>query len=202
MVSLQAKSPGQFDAHYPLDETIDVNPCVDGEQNVYPAVFLCQSKITGEIDAYSILDRLPPLVLKQNATFHESVKTVQCPHGHFTHSFLATDPQAYCWPFDSDPHVVSKHMLSQTKPTNYSTSETPTAKMSDSFEDQSSFLLPPMFVCDEGDQQVPHSVLCDHRPDCPDASDEDFCVFRACEGGLLPCVDGKQVSAGDTAWRI
>jgi hypothetical protein len=43
---------------------------------------------------------------------------------------------------------------------------------------------------------VPYTLLRDHRPDCIDRSDEDFCVFRACAGGLLPCADLKQVSAG------
>ena len=53
---------------------------------------------------------------------------------------------------------------------------------------------PPMFLCSDEVERVSHSVLCDHRPDCSDSSDEDFCVFPTCGLGEVSC-GMKQVSA-------
>jgi hypothetical protein len=55
------------------------------------------------------------------------------------------------------------------------------------------FFLPPTFTCNNV-QLVPYSLVCDFRPDCVDASDEDFCVYERCTGSTpFSCSDGKQV---------
>ncbi|KAL8601648.1 hypothetical protein ACOMHN_003914 [Nucella lapillus] len=38
-------------------------------------------------------------------------------------------------------------------------------------------LSPPSFHCTSDKQRVSYTLVCDHRPDCSDASDERFCVF-------------------------
>ncbi|KAK7469766.1 hypothetical protein BaRGS_00036248 [Batillaria attramentaria] len=55
---------------------------------------------------------------------------------------------------------------------------------------------PPMFACNSGVQHVPYSLVCDHRQDCKDASDEDFCDFAPC-GGDTQCGVSKQVCSSN-----
>ena len=52
---------------------------------------------------------------------------------------------------------------------------------------------PPFFVCDNKAQQVPYTLVCDHRHDCADGSDEDFCVFQPCGDPSVSfhCGDGQ-----------
>ena len=90
---------------------------------------------------------------------------VVCPGGHFTHVFLACDAQSACW---GDEYVI--YSLSSDAWAVPTSSSCP-APMSS---------LPPSFACEWGEQRVPYSVLCDHRADCRDASDEDFCHFPPC----------------------
>nr|KAG5708968.1 hypothetical protein BaRGS_004607 [Batillaria attramentaria] len=40
--------------------------------------------------------------------------------------------------------------------------------------------LPPVMTCTSAQQHVPYSLVCDHRKDCQDGSDEEFCVFDPC----------------------
>nr|KAG5701005.1 hypothetical protein BaRGS_022716 [Batillaria attramentaria] len=49
--------------------------------------------------------------------------------------------------------------------------------------------LPPSFTCKKDEMRVPYTLVCDFRPDCSDASDEDFCVFRPCKIGQFHCGD-------------
>lgn len=76
----------------------------------------------------------------------------QCPAGHRTHTFLVCDLQSECF---AEDYVSCAAPLTS---------------------------LPPMFNCACADETVPYSVVCDHRADCRDNSDEDFCIFQACEG--------------------
>ena len=39
---------------------------------------------------------------------------------------------------------------------------------------------PPSFQCQSETQRVPYSLVCDHRQDCLDGSDETFCTFLPC----------------------
>ena len=92
-------------------------------------------------------------------------RSVVCPGGHLTHEFLACDTQSACW---GDEYVI--YSLSSDAWAVPTSSSCP-APMSS---------LPPSFACEWGEQRVPYSVLCDHRADCRDASDEDFCHFPPC----------------------
>ena len=88
-----------------------------------------------------------------------------CPAGHVTHKFLSCDLQAACLRYYT----------------------------SSMFFCGSSLLPPPpMFKCSSEMEQVPYPLVCDHRPDCRDFSDENFCVFRSCSGKSFHC-GNKQV---------
>ncbi|XP_070206413.1 G-protein coupled receptor GRL101-like [Littorina saxatilis] len=53
--------------------------------------------------------------------------------------------------------------------------------------------LPAMFTCSAGSQRVPYSLVCDHRQQCADGSDETFCVFAPCSGSTpLECATSTQ----------
>ena len=81
---------------------------------------------------------------------------VACPEGHMTHSFLACDVKSACWA------------------RGYGEAYTCGAPLTP---------LPPSFTCDSEVERVPYTAVCDHRADCGDGSDEDFCVFPVCQGG-------------------
>ncbi|KAK7102885.1 hypothetical protein V1264_021043 [Littorina saxatilis] len=49
--------------------------------------------------------------------------------------------------------------------------------------------FPQPFQCRNGYERIPYSLVCDHRGDCMDSSDEDFCDFP-------PCIDGKEMPCG------
>ena len=78
---------------------------------------------------------------------------VECPDGHMTHVYLACDVHSACFALDSSTSVSCPAPL---KP------------------------LPPSFTCNNGVQHVPYTLVCDHRSDCSDRSDERFCVFTPC----------------------
>ena len=96
-----------------------------------------------------------------------------CPDRHFTHAFLACDVKSAC--------VV------RSPPSSSSSSDDAC-----SADDAPLTPLPPALECANGVERVPYTLVCDHRPDCSDDSDEDFCVFPACRAGSLDCGD-KQV---------
>ena len=48
------------------------------------------------------------------------------------------------------------------------------------------------FACNNEFERVPYTLVCDHRADCNDESDEDFCVFSPCDSTQYSC-DSKQV---------
>nr|KAG5693055.1 hypothetical protein BaRGS_028815 [Batillaria attramentaria] len=53
--------------------------------------------------------------------------------------------------------------------------------------------LPPSFTCASGGGRVPYSLVCDHRQDCQDGSDEELCVFPTCTGSTpLQCGDQQE----------
>ena len=78
---------------------------------------------------------------------------VECPDGHMTHVYLACDIHSACFALDFSTSVSCRAPL------------TP---------------LPPSFTCNNGVQHVPYTLVCDHRADCSDRSDERFCVFTPC----------------------
>ena len=109
-----------------------------------------------------------------NQTF-PSIFHATCPKGHVTHNFLACDVTSACWA------------------ENYaSSSDTWEAAGRDSC-DAPLTSLPPSYACGGGRERVPYSLVCDHRDDCPDGSDEQFCVFPQCSGSSQLQCNNQQV---------
>ena len=94
----------------------------------------------------------------RNALFSSLPETIMCPRGHVVHTFLACDLTSACWHEDSETgsHFTSGggECLAPLNP------------------------LPPLYACMGKGQYVPYTLVCDHRSDCFDDSDEDFCVFH------------------------
>ena len=105
------------------------------------------------------------------------VPHAKCPDGHVTHAFLVCDVQSACWQ-DRQESVESEVWGVP------STASCPAPMTS----------LPAMFTCSSGGQRVSYSMVCDHRPQCGDGSDESFCVFPPCSDTTpLQCGTSTQV---------
>ena len=112
------------------------------------------------------------------------VAPVECPRGHATHAFLACDVQSACW--GDDFVTYNSGSDAWAVPTSSSCRAPLTS-------------LPPSFECRQSrGQRVPFSVVCDHRPDCADSSDEDFCAFPACDTDSQFQCNNKQVGLHTT----
>ncbi|XP_076464729.1 uncharacterized protein LOC143296589 [Babylonia areolata] len=95
-------------------------------------------------------------------------KYVICPSGHVTQMFLACDPQSACWANQIDVSTTACDYRG-TPP-------------------------PPSMKCLTGVDHVPYTLVCDHRPDCSDNSDENFCVFPLCHlSGMFQCTNKQCV---------
>ena len=90
-----------------------------------------------------------------------------CPSGHVTHVLLACDVSASCWA-ESDV-TFSLHPETWALPMPRSC-PVPQRMIS----------LAPSFPCDSDKWRVPYSLVCNHRRDCLDGSDETFCKFTPC----------------------
>ena len=108
--------------------------------------------------------------IMHNETFWPDMYSV-CPSSHVTHDFLSCDLQSACW-----AHFASSVIFC----------ESPLLP------------VPPMFACLDQIERVPYPLVCDHRPDCRDHSDEDFCIFPNCSGVSFQC-GTKQVIVMKTA---
>ena len=101
---------------------------------------------------------------------------VKCPDDHVTHAFLACDSQSACW---------QRHHYEESEVWGVPSATSCPAPMTS---------LPPMFTCSSSEQRVPYSMVCDHRLQCGDGSDESFCVFPPCSGSTpLQCGTSSQV---------
>ena len=101
---------------------------------------------------------------------------VVCRSGHMTHRFMACEIQSGCWAAESfsesDKWGVPDPASCQAPMTS----------------------LPPAFTCTNGLQRLSYTLVCDHRVDCFDSSDEDFCVFPLCESTIhFKCDSTDQV---------
>ena len=90
-----------------------------------------------------------------NRSSTNTFRTVTCQKGHVTHTLLACDQSSDCWLDTSGGHSARDGVKCSAplRP------------------------LPPSFGCGERGQYVPYTLVCDHRPDCFDGTDEHFCVF-------------------------
>ncbi|XP_070198384.1 G-protein coupled receptor GRL101-like [Littorina saxatilis] len=86
-----------------------------------------------------------------------------CSDWHITHKFLACDVPSNC--SADNPQKV------QACADNFTPSM-------------------PYFTCRNGVELIPYTLVCDHRSDCCDKSDEDFCVYPDCTQSV--CADRKQ----------
>ena len=103
-----------------------------------------------------------------------------CRRGHVTHAFLACDVAAFCW---AEGRVtISLIANSWALPTSQSCPAELTP-------------VPPSFPCRSEEQHVPYTLVCDHRPDCLDGSDENFCRYLPCQLEFQFQCKNKQVSA-------
>ena len=114
--------------------------------------------------------------LQQTANVSYRVPSIPCPQRHWTHEFLACDAESECW-------TKGNVGLSTVRPD----WDTPAS----SWCDVTSPSFPLYFLCSQGVQRVPFTLVCDSRADCVDRSDEDFCLYR-------PCSPDKPRKCGNT----
>ena len=103
-----------------------------------------------------------------------SASTVLCPLGHWTLDFLASDAQSSCRSGRGDDSLA---VNGDSEPAGHGPDD---AGGIPGPSDVAVTSLPVSFACGSGSRVVPFSLLCDHRRDCQDNSDEDFCVFPRC----------------------
>ena len=102
-----------------------------------------------------------------------------CRRGHVTHCFLAHDTNSGCWTHDD---IIGKEQELWL-------SNSPLSSCG-----QSLTAFPVRFVCVGSGDTLPYTLVCDHRQDCLDNSDEEFCVFPPCTGTTpLKCATSRQV---------
>ena len=106
---------------------------------------------------------------------------VFCPLNHTVRDYLACDARSACWARPLVRYGTSSESWDIPVPV---TCPAPITS------------LPPAYACATGEQRVPYTLVCDHRQDCTDDSDENFCNHPTCEEGEFQCGQTKQVSLG------
>ena len=140
--------------------------------------YLCEFAVREEKQTFHLNSQtLLPHTPITNATALPSTH-IQCPEGHVTYTLFACDAQTSCWM--ERPHV-------QVDLSGRPATESCPAPMTP---------LPPYFSCQTSWRVAAYTVVCDHRRDCPDGSDEDFCVFPACSPDTDITCNNGQVSLG------
>ena len=103
---------------------------------------------------------------------------VSCQMGHLAHTFVVCHLPSACWAEDDVSFGSDRDFWDIPS---YTTCLAPLSP------------LPPSYACASGDR-VPYTFVCDHRRDCSDSSDENFCQHPSCEQSLpLQCGDVRQV---------
>ena len=152
-----------------VTEPIKIKSCVQKPHEKDLLHFLCETHTALDTEAVG------PIQLAKDLTGNLSVSGIVCPDAHQTHTFLACDVKSACW---ANGHGVvdNRHLPS--------IEQCPTPLE----------LFSPLFKCVSHSQLVPYTLVCDHRHDCHDYSDEDFCVFQPCSGQtVIPCSTSSQV---------
>ena len=115
-----------------------------------------------------------------------------CPAGHVVHSFLACDVASVCWArVDDDGEGFVLNALSADAAAAAARGASGSTSGSGWCAGAGLTPLPPSFPCRRGADRVPYSLVCDHRPDCADRSDEDFCHFPPCTLDHFHCGNGE-----------
>ncbi|KAL8602214.1 hypothetical protein ACOMHN_022727 [Nucella lapillus] len=115
------------------------------------------------------------------------VSLMQCPSRHYSHVSTACDVNSDCWASRSR-RVVYRQESSAWGFPDWGTCQIPLSGQ---------YLLPPSFVCEKGVEGVPYSMVCDHKQDCTDNSDEDFCVYLDCyQLNLFQCRNKQCIDPG------
>ena len=106
-----------------------------------------------------------------------NVSLVPCPGNHATHDFLSCDPDSHCGAsfYTSTCIVVHNDVTSRGTATDKDVSTTET------------------FPCSGSGKAVHYSLVCDFRNDCPDGSDETFCVRQQADCDEFRCTNGQCV---------
>ena len=136
--------------------------------------YMCEKEDFGETGSRATDGQRPVLQIPSSSYWTPPISHVVCPSGHFTNKFLACDKQSACLGKDDSFASGDKEMAMPLSCVGSVTS------------------TPPSFSCSSGSELVPYSMVCDHSPDCPDSSDEDFCVFPSCSSVQFQCRN-KQV---------
>ena len=132
---------------------------IDCYKNYY-AHFLCEVPPVVSDDVNNTASHVTVsenMLFPDNPNFTRSefpFKVESCPDGHVTHEMFACNVPSACW---VDAVTTSRSCRSSLQP------------------------LPPSFTCTTGQDDVPYTLVCDHRPDCKDSSDESFCDFTPCD---------------------
>ncbi|XP_076462149.1 uncharacterized protein LOC143294656 [Babylonia areolata] len=95
-----------------------------------------------------------------------------------TRKFMSQKPNKYT--LCPDHHLTQSYLRNECKGEEGEEEEEEEegGRMGDSRDTNSSH--PVYYACADGQQRIPHTFVCDHRPHCHDMSDERFCVFPPC----------------------
>ena len=144
--------------------------------------FICQYPDESRDQSTQLLTASPSLAKINVTTVDQNGnrwRPVICPSGHATHTFLACDVATNCW--------AKGRVITSLLPDSWAlpTSQSCPMKMTP---------FPPSFLCRSEEQHVPYTLVCDHRPNCVDGSDENFCTHPSCHVETqFQCLN-KQVS--------
>ena len=142
---------------------------------------LCEQDMTENTNLnsmYMILP-LPSLNVSEYENYAHMVTCDTDDTAHVTHCFLALDINSVCLTHDdvTDRGEIfwqSNRLLSLCW--------------------HSLKAMPVHFVCARSGDPLPYTLVCDHRQDCLNNDDEDFCVFPPCSGDTpLKCATSQQV---------
>ncbi|KAK7088240.1 hypothetical protein V1264_022177 [Littorina saxatilis] len=154
-----------------------VHSCNEREEFHY----LCEMAETVKAAAEMAEGLDPTIELASRSEVTLSVPFVTCPGGHMTHAFMACDVASACWA----DHYGNAESEFLGVPSRASCPVPVTSLPMTS--------LPAMFTCSAGSQRVPYSLVCDHRQQCADGSDETFCVYAPCSGSTpVQCATSTQ----------
>lgn len=169
------------------DETLGIYLFIDSTGNMSPpycammqggsdhtlSVVTCDQKVNGSFlceleDTLADDGVREPVQFPTLSSWTLQPMMAKCHHNHTTHTFLACDQKTNCSAVDLASSIsCATHRFSPAIP---------------------------FFTCRNEVERVPFTLVCDHRSDCCDSSDEDFCQFPAClKRKEFACKNKKQV---------